>query len=449
MARLRSKPTLELAEFAATAKFEDLPAEVVDRAKLTILDWLGAALSGYDTKFPRALIDIMCVGDSKGPSTIIASGRKTAPLVSALINGVMSSVQEVDDVHSEVSMHPAVAVIPSALAIAEELETGGRELILAIVLGYDVALRVGKAAGVSHYKKWHMTGTCGTFGASISAGKILGLNTKQMLGALGLAGTQAAGLWEGITKEGISAKYFHGGRAAHNGLLAALMAEKGLAGGSEILEGEKGFLRVMTSASEEDIRQITHNIGKEFLICRNFFKPYACCSANFDAITATLAILKKHELDPEDIEAIQVSMSRSFSRIVNNSNPRNGYEGKFSVQFCVVAAILYGEVTLNTFSEEMVTRRNIRKLMSKVQVLADTSFPEGPPELARIEIRIKDRTTYSMQIRTSFMSKKEVKEKFQTLALPRVGRERVDRIVGIVANLEKLHDVNELTSLVY
>ncbi len=193
---------------------------------------------------------------------------------------------------------------PRPRSAARPADTCSRPL----VAGYDVVVRVARAAGVSHYAHWHTTGTCGTFGAAAAAGSILGLDPAAMTMALGLAGTQAAGLWESLNGEATMAKHLHGGKAASSGLLAALLARGGFRGSPSILEGNKGFLAAASAAGPEELKGLTAGFGRPFLITRNFFKRYACCRACFEGIQALQALRERGVAPVEAVRRITVTM---------------------------------------------------------------------------------------------------------------------------------------------
>src|SRR5690606_29784581 len=211
----------------------------------------------------------------------LVTGGQSSVLNAALVNGAASHVVELDDIHKGSIIHAATVVIPAALAVAEWKGLSGKELIAAVVAGYEVCYRIGEAVSPSHYYYWHNTATCGTFGAAIAAAKLLGLTTEQTIAALGNAGTQAAGLWEFI-EDGAMTKQLHTGKAAMNGLLAALLAQKGFTGPQKILEGNRGFFKAMSE--EYDASRVTEGLGNEFKIMENSFKIHASCRHTHHAV---------------------------------------------------------------------------------------------------------------------------------------------------------------------
>src|SRR5574337_1683388 len=248
----------QLATFIFDVNYETLSADAQAMARLCVLDWLGSVYAG---KGARPAVAMLLVAKSLGgnpEATLLPDGSRSSAYMAALVNAAASHVVEMDDLHKESILHPAAPVIPAALAMAEREGASGQELLTAIALGYEVAIRTGEAMGPSHYQSWHSTGTCGTFGAAAAAGKILGLSKPELAMALGTAGTQAAGLWEFLV-DGAMSKQLHPAKAAADGLLSALLAEQGFTAASRIFEGEKGFCRAM--AKEFDLNRLTEGLG--------------------------------------------------------------------------------------------------------------------------------------------------------------------------------------------
>ena len=251
-----------LANYSVGMTYEKLPPDVISFTKLCILDYFGSAIAGSD-KPPIQMISDLIKEMGGTEQANLFTGGKSSVLQAALLNGASSHVVELDDIHKGSIIHAATVVIPAALAIAEWKELSGKELITAIVVGYEVCYRIGEAVSPSHYYYWHNTATCGTFGAAIAAAKLLQLTEEETIHALGNAGTQAAGLWEFI-EDGAMTKQLHAGKAAMNGVLAALLAQKGFTGPLKILEGNRGFFKAMSD--EYDTTKITKSLGSEFKI---------------------------------------------------------------------------------------------------------------------------------------------------------------------------------------
>jgi len=235
--------TDELTDFGVRLEYKDLPKDVVKQTKKSILDAIGVILAGSKSKTGEIFVSLVKEFGGVEDSTIFGDGSKVPPPNAALVNGTMGHIHELDDGHRFALGHPGVTSIPAAFSVAEKIGASGKELIPAIVLGYEMFIRVAQAINPSHRERgFHTTGTCGTFGAAVSASKVVGLDKPDFVNAIGIAGVQAAGLMEVMRGES-RIKPMNAGRAAHNGVLACLLAKRGLTAPNTILDGENGFFR--------------------------------------------------------------------------------------------------------------------------------------------------------------------------------------------------------------
>lgn len=436
-----------LASFIVKTSFEDLPDNVVDFTKLCILDWVGSAIAGKD-KQPIKIIDAMVKEMGGLPQSTLVTGGKSSVTHAALVNGAASHIVELDDIHKASIIHAATVVIPAALAIAEWKNKSGRDLIEAVAIGYEVCYRIGEAVSPSHYYYWHNTATCGTFGAAAAAAKLLELNTEQIIHTLGSAGTQAAGLWEFI-EDGAMSKQLHPGKAAMNGVISALLSEKGFTGASRILEGRRGFFEAMSE--QYDAAKITNQLGEIFKIVENSFKIHASCRHTHATMDLAIDLAKEHDLVVEDIENITVRTYQVALDITDNPNPTTVYASKFSLQFCTALAFVKRQGGLFDFTEESLKDPVIRGLMEKVLVAVEPAIHEAYPEkwgsLVQIVLTsgeiLQKRSEYPKGDPENPPSKEEMVAKFNQLAsgLP---EEKIQNYVKQIMNLEKLININTL-----
>lgn len=252
---------------------------------------------------------------------------------------------EVDDLHKKSISHPAAPIDSAALSIAQSINASGKNLLLSIILGYEIMLRVGEAVTPSHYKIWHTTSTCGTFGPAVAAGKLLKLNPSELMHTLGNAETQAAGQWE-FLESGTMSKYLHAGKAAMNGVLSSLLTKRGYMGAIKIFEGECGFSKAYST--EKYPEKKFKNLGKPFKILETSTKNYASCTHTHTAVDSALSILNNQHLDSDQIIKIKVYTYDNAKRIAGFKNPKSPIEAKISLHYCVACAIYYGKVNLGT-----------------------------------------------------------------------------------------------------
>ncbi len=387
--------SLALANYHSNLSYEDLPEEVISFAKLCILDYFGSAFAGAD-KQPIKMISETINEMGGNPQATLVTGGKSSVLNAALVNGASSHIVELDDIHKSSIIHAATVVVPAALAVAEWKKLSGKELILAVVMGYEVCFRIGEAVSPSHYYYWHNTATCGTFGSAVAVSKLLKLDEEAFINALGNAGTQAAGLWEFI-EDGAMTKQLHPGKAAMNGTLAALLAQKGFTGAKKILEGNRGFFKAMSDSYDEE--KITRNLGKEFKILENSFKVHASCRHTHAAIDVAIEIVQENKFSSDDIENVEVGSYKSTMDITDNDDPGTQYASKFSIQYCAALALVKGSANLDDFNETDLWDPRIRDVMKKVTAKLDPEIAAGYPERwgSKVTVVLKNGKTIEKQ----------------------------------------------------
>jgi 2-methylcitrate dehydratase PrpD len=377
-------------------------------------------------------------------ATLFAAGRGSAA-AAALANGVASHMLELDDVHKGSTLHPAAPVIPAALAVAEREHRDGRAFLLAVVLGYDAALRIGEAVNPSHYRFWHPTGTAGTFGAAAAAASLLGLDAAGMQHALGSAGTQAAGLWE-FNADGAMSKHLHPGKAAMNGVLSADLARAGFTGASRILEGDRGFFAA--TSTSHDATRLSDGLGSHWKISENCYKLHSCCGHTHTAIDCALDLAPA----PEQIESVAIETYGPGYAIVQNPRPATPYQAKFSIAYCVTAALLHGHCGLDEFTPDRVADPAIASLLARTSVTVaedlTARYPAAWP--CRLAIRLRDGRT----LRTSAdfprgnpenpVSTEALEAKSRGLVEPRFGASAAARAIEALRCLESRADMADV-----
>lgn len=436
--------TRVLGRFVAGLRYDDLPQAVRERAKLALLDWAGSALAGLDSDSARQVGALMEELGGPAEATVIGRRMRLPALHAALLNGVQAAVYEVDDVHLDCRVHPGLPVVSGTFALAEREGVNGRRLIEAIVAGYEVIIRVTIALGVPHNNWWHSTGVAGAVGAAAAAAKVLGLSAEQTAGALGLGATQGAGLIDGTEGKALAAKHFHGGKAAHNGIWAALLARRGYLGSRTALEGEWGFLRAFAKGSDTDRLALLDRLGEEWYILRTISKPYACCLSSHAGITALLDLVHEHDLKEDQVEAIEAYTNPGSYYMIKNPDPRDELQAKFSLPFCLATALVNRDVSYRAFDEATLFDPTVRSTMVRVSL-------ETRPEIGRIEtlirVRMKDgQTLERMGLRKS-LDAPSVLDKFRGLVKGVVSAERAERIPAAIAALDTQGDVRRLGTL--
>lgn len=450
--------TQELARYCSRMKFNDLSDEVIDCAKYRFLDFISVACRG-SKEDPSQSMYRFVKEMGKGEGVIVGTNEKAPYLYSALANGTSSHSIEMDDVHNESSLHPGVVVFPSALATGEMVGASGKSFILAVVLGYEVMIRLGRALGPENsYKRgFHPTGTCGTFGASVASSKILGLQEEEILNALGISGSQAAGSMEYLA-QGAWTKPFHAGWAAHSGMVAALLSRKGFKGPSSIVEGRDGFLHAYSNGA--DPSKVLEGIGSGFQILRTSVKSHACCRYMHPPIDAVLKIVNENNLRPAQVKKIKVGILRAGASLIaepieSKYNPQSIVDAQFSMPFGAAAALLYGKAGLNEFQLPTIQSRPVREMMRKVGCTVDPELDRTFPKQwrATAEILTEDEKSYSTTVEypkgdpENPLSWEEMKERFHDLTGRIMKKERRLKIVEEVERLDGIKDIRKWSSL--
>ncbi|MEM2075679.1 MAG: MmgE/PrpD family protein [Zestosphaera sp.] len=427
--------------------YDRLNDAVKQHTKLVLLDWIGCALAGSAYPKARSLMRLVRRLGGSSESTVIGTDIKTSPPLAALANGFAGHVMELDDMHGGALMHPAAPVVPAALAMAESLDARGSDLMLATVIGYEVESRLGMAVNPSHYRFWHTTGTCGTFGALAAAGKLLSLSRDELVNALGIAGTLASGL---VVTFGTDAKYLNPAHAAMSGIVAALLAREGFSGPEDILDSDRGFLKV--TSDKVDASAVVGGTEERFEILNNTFKLHASCGHTHAGVDAVLHLRSRHGLTPGNVEKILVrTYPIAIELTGRNYEPRTMHEAMFSYPYCVATALKYGKVSLNEFSEEKLKDEELLGLAKKVLLEIEPEYAGVGLGKAKVIVHMKDGKTVSHAVEALRGSPQnpagveDVTAKFKDLARIVLPEETVARIAGLVSGLDGLSDVRELT----
>ncbi len=341
--------TRALARYLVNARYDDLPAAVRHEAARALLNFLGCAIgSARHETVARALAAVRPFSGTP-QAAVLGRAERLDIMHAALVNGISAHVLDFDDTHAR-AIHPSAPVLPALIAFAEWRPITGNELIHAFVLGVEAEERVGLSVFPEHYAVgWHITGTAGVFGAAAAAGRLLGLDERQMCWALGTAATQAAGLREMF---GTMCKSLHPGRAAQNGLMSALLAAKNFTSSEQAIEAPRGFGYV--ASTRFDPKVITEDLGKRYEILSNMYKPYACGLVVHAAIDGCIELAREHGLKPEQIERVDLTVSPLVLELTGKRRPQSGLEGKFSVFHAAAVGIIHGAAREAQFSDESV-----------------------------------------------------------------------------------------------
>ncbi len=396
-----AKPvTSVLAQFISSLDYEAIPDPAVRACKQRILDTLGSALRGSTTDHVRQVKKVLRQLEGKNEATVFADAFRTTCVDAALINGTMAHSIDFDDIHKFV--HPGCSIVPAAIAMAEKEGRNGKEIITAVILGYEVAVRVSLAVGLSHrFRGFHPTGTCNGFGSAAASAKLLGLKQEEIISSLGIAATMASGITE-YRYDGSRIKHLHGGLAARNGVLAALLAREDFAGPREGIEGKFGFCRVYSD--EFDLNMITDGLGRGFEITQTDMKPYPSCRQTNGPVDLALELKRKHRIDPQDILEIKLVTYDYILKcpwLIDREGFHTPLEAILNIPFCVAVALIDGKLILDHFNDDKVKDPQIRDLAGKFVTVAEPSFSAKYPGERNNRLEITTRTGETFRASTN------------------------------------------------
>lgn len=436
--------TAPMADFVARLRFDDLPPEVVQQAEYFLLDAIGCAFSAYREDPRKAgIAGRMARALEAAPQSTVIGGGKTHASFAALSNGMLINAADNDDTHKRALLHIGSVVVPAALAAVEARGGSGRDLIVALVAGYEVAARVGMAVMPTHYRFWHSTATNGTFGAAAAAAKAYGLDSAGTCAALGFAGTQAAGL-NTFFESGDDSKSLHPGKAAMNGLLAAELAEQGAIAPPDVLGHPKGYLAAFSLEPKPEF--LTAGLGERWEILQNGFKYYPSILASHSPIGASLEIVGREALDSARIVSVEVRTYATVKSHFSSKDVRTTMAARLSVPYCVAAALVDRKVTQEQFASARYQDPVIRSLLKKVEIIDDPDlsplYPEKFP--ARVIVTLDDGSSceatfmYPKGDPNNPLSGDELITKFRDNVAGVLPEARAERLLSVVLDLENI-----------
>ena len=451
--------TQTLSNFAASLTYEDLSPDVVDWAKYFCLDFAGVTLNGSTTDSAKAVVQALESVGRSGPSAIVGTDKRVLPEYASMANGTAFHSIEMDDVNNEASLHPGVVAFPTALAMADITPVSGKDFICAVVAGYDVIVRLGRALKpAEHYGRgFHPTGTCGAFGAAAVAARLLGLQGDNYTHALGIAGSQAAGSMEYLA-QGAWTKRLHPGWASHSGIWAALLARAGYTGPTTIIEGRDGFLTAYSG--DPDPSLVLKDLGTEYQVTRTGVKPHACCRYNQGPIDCLLDVRQTHNIQPMDVEEVKIGVLSQGMKLVAQPedakrNPKSVVDMQFSMPFAAAVALTYGSASLSEYALGVPDRPEVRHIMDRVQCVTDPELDALTPRYfpAWVEVRTTDGRTLRSELTypkgdpENPVTWDEMREKFNKLSAPVISNQRQQEIMAAIDSLDQMDDVRKLASL--
>jgi 2-methylcitrate dehydratase PrpD len=447
--------TQKLARFAVNLSHRQIPSEVFERAKDCVMDTIAVALYGSTKPWSRSVVGLIRESGGKGKSTVLGESWKAQAAPATLANGVMAHAFELDNVRQPgAGVHPGATAFLPALAIAEEKKTDGKALLSAFVAGCEVMSRIGVAAGNSLERRgFHAPGLTGTFGAAVAAGRLLGLNERQLINALGIAGSYCGGLMEfSHCQEGAMVKRLHLGKAAEGGVTAALLAARGFAGPESVLEGKFGFCR--TFSESPNLSRLTHRLGQDFETLNICIKRCACHINAHAPIEALQKLRDEIRFNPEDVREVVVA---GIEKLVTHHaiyQPKDLMMAQYSIPFCIALSLYFDPTDPECFDEKRLKDKKVLAMMRRVRLKVDSEIEQkGWDRAARVTVHLGNRQRHSRLVvhfkgtPQNPLSRSEVEAKATKLTRPIWSQAKMERLLEAVRDLEKIPDVSSVGNL--
>ncbi len=437
----------QIAQHFCKLDYRKVPEDNRHAMKRLLLDYLGVAIAGSQTESGRIACEFAKVQSGKAETTLIGANARVPMASGSFANAISCHSIELDDIDVIALFHFSPPVFSAALAAAERQAADGKQLLAALASGCEMMERVSKAANNSlRNRGFHTTPTCGVFGATVAAGKLLKLNAAKLTAALGLAGAQSSGLMEmyGPSMQ----KRFNPGPAARNGVTSALIAQLGFTGADTIFEGERGFLRTFTDKFDAD--QLVTGLDEPYKL-EIEFKPYSCARPIHNAIDCALTIRERDKPDLDHIKHIEVARHPDWAHYHQNKSPRTYHEAQVSLPYSVVVAFKEGQALLKQYTDRKLKDPLLVRLTNLTDITVDESLPRGVS--CRMKVTMDDGREFESQIDSpkgsiqNSMSDDEIRAKFTSLAEPVLGKPRVAQIAELVWDIEKSTDIGQLMRL--
>lgn len=451
--------TRQLAEFVSGISYDALPTEVRERAKWLAMDMTGIALRArHDAEStPSLLAAVERLGLGNGNMSVIGDETGYAAPGAALVNGTLAHSLDFDDTHAPGSIHPSAPIVPAALAAAEMSGANGRDVIAAIVAGYEVQIRLSLAlVPKDHYDRgFHPTATCGAFGAAAAAARVFGLSTEQMMNAFGICLSQAAGSMQFLV-DGAWTKRFHVGYAAMNGLMAAGFAREGFKGAVDAIEGKAGFLRAYAPRPVFD--NAVKRLGQVYETMAIAVKPYPACRYSHAAIDALVELRATNDIDPREIESVEIGLPRTGWKLIGDPEedkhrPENVVDGQFSMPFLAAVALREGGMKWDHYARHIgdaETLKLCKRVKTMVDPQAEAEFPAHMSGAARVRTAggtFEKFIAVAKGEPENFVTLAELRGKFDGLVSPYLTEDRRDALVKTLLSLEQADDISAVLRL--
>lgn len=438
--------TKTLVDHLIQTGYEDLPQHTLEEAKRSLLNWLGVAIgAAYHPSMEMVLRLADTIG-GKQQATVLGRGVKTDILFASLLNGMSSHIFDFDDTLLETVLHPSAPVYPAILAYAEHNGLNGKDVLGAFVLGCEVEARLALCLYPSHYwRGWHITGTVGTIGAAAAIAKLQGLDQERFSYALGIAATEPTGLREMF---GTMTKPFHPGKAAMNGLMAALLAESGFTSSTQSLEAKRGYGHVLSE--DPKFERITEGWGEAWEIMKNSYKPFASGIVTHPAIEGAARIRNKYAIQHDQVQSVELEVHPLVPELTGKTSPQTGLEGKFSVSHCTAVGFIDGKAAVKEFSDDRVKDPDVVTLRDKIRLTVNNDLHEDQA-LIKVTLNngqvIEEFVEHAIGSQHVPMTNQQLEEKFFDVTSDILPVAQQKQLVELIWKFDQLDDLTAFFAL--
>ena len=449
--------TQRIGEYVTATDLEDFPPDAIEAAKAAIMDCLACMIAGSTEPLADILSRYVAAEASAPSASVVGRAFRTSAANAALVNGAMAHALDYDDITQITKTHPTAVLLPAALGVAEETGASGRDMLLGYMSGFEVACAVGEALSEAYYDDlgWHPTGPLGAVGSAAAASRIMNLDPEHTAMAVSLAASQASGLRQNF---GTMTKPFHAGDAARAGVVAAKLVRDGFTSSDDALEGRFGFIRAFSGGQGFDSDQVAENLGNKLYMVESGIeiKKYPCCGSAHLALDATFDLLSQGGIDPDAVDRIDVMVDFDPPRSLIHSRPLSSLEGKFSMQYCLAAALLDQRVGLLSFTDDQVMRPEAQALIPRIdmrRIPGNEGLPSWTEGYHQVDVQMKDGSILRQQARRAStgalrgVTMDDVRAKFRDCAAQSLSDATTEEVLTRLENLEEGQPVAGLADL--
>ena len=439
-----------MVEFLMSLKLAALPPKVISEARIRLLDGIGCGLYGAAMPWGRISAETIYEEGSQGAATVYGNKKPVAPARAALVNGTATHGIELDDISPGAHVHPGAVVIPAALATAEQCGASGERLLLGLIAGYEAMTRTGRGIGEAAWG-FHITGVAGPVGAAVASGITQGLNYDQIMRAIGIACSSAAGIKSFTQGSGGMVKRMHAGRASESGVLACALARRGFTAPLGALDGKFGLLDVF-GGDKSRPHALDENLGNEYAVASVWTKVYPCCGVLHTTAQALHALKVEHKVEESAIAGVRIGTNKRAVALNGDREPAETMAAQYSMPFTAAVALLRDPKNPRFYESDALNDPAVRNLARRVEIYADAEMDAMYPRYGtRVEVRLKDGRTLDTQLLDAHgtpadpCSEEEGREKFRCLAEVTNSKASIDEVVRVVERLETLVSVKPLS----